>query len=87
MKDIRVKTFTIDVDEYGNGSIEDDNTRGIRRAGQQLLSGRQVRLVQRREPGRQPVRHLGRRINNTEWEDPRRPTRRTATSSPARPRR
>ena len=28
MKDVRVRTFTIDVDEGGNGSIEDDNDRG-----------------------------------------------------------
>ena len=32
MKDIRVKTFTIDVDEGGNGSIEDTNPRATSRA-------------------------------------------------------
>ena len=69
MKDIRVKTFTVDVDEYGNGSIEDDNPRGIRpRASSFYLAGKYGWFNDANLDGN-PFNTAG-GTNNTEWQDP-----------------
>lgn len=70
MKDIRVKTFSIDVDEYGNGSIEDDNPRGIRpRRSSFYLAGKYGWFNDSNLDGN-PFKASGGLTNNTEWEDP-----------------
>ncbi len=69
MKDIRVKTFTIDVDEYGTGSIEDDNTRGIKpRASSFYLAGKYGWFNDANLDG-SPFKTSGDIYNNSEWED------------------
>ena len=42
-KPVRVKSFSIDVDEGGNGSIEDTGTSRHQTAKQSVISGSQVR--------------------------------------------
>ena len=69
MKDIRVKTFTIDVDEGGNGSI-DANTRGIKpRNSSFFLAGKYGWFNDANEDGN-PFKTSGGATNNYEWEDP-----------------
>lgn len=69
MKDIRVKTFTIDVDEGGNGSI-DANTRGIKpRNSSFFLAGKYGWFNDANEDGN-PFRTSGGSVSNKEWEDP-----------------
>jgi type IV pilus assembly protein PilY1 len=73
MKDIRVKTFTIDVDEGGNGSI-DANTRGIKpRNSSFFLAGKYGWFNDVNEDGN-PFKTSGGATNNYEWEDPATPT-------------
>jgi type IV pilus assembly protein PilY1 len=73
MKDIRVKTFTIDVDEGGNGSI-DANTRGIKpRNSSFFLAGKYGWFNDANEDGN-PFTTSGGATNNYEWEDPTAPT-------------
>lgn len=70
MRDVRVKTFTIDVDEGGNGDIEDTNTRGIKpRRSAAYLAGKYGWFVDKNDDGN-PFRTEGGAVNNTEWEDP-----------------
>ncbi len=64
MKDIRVKTFMVDVDEYGNGSIV--NTRAF------LLAGKYGWFNDANLDGN-PYKTSGGVINNTEWQDPEEP--------------
>ena len=69
LKDIRVKTFTIDVDEGGNGSI-DSNTRGIKpRNSSFFLAGKYGWFNDANDDGN-PFKTSGGQINNKEWEDP-----------------
>lgn len=69
MKDIRVKTFTIDVDEGGNGSI-DSNTRGIKpRNSSFFLAGKYGWFNDANEDGN-PFKTSGGTVSNKEWEDP-----------------
>ncbi len=69
MKDIRVKTFAIDVDEYGNGSIEDDNARGIRpRRSSFYLAGKYGWFNDANLDGN-PFKTSGDALSNQEWED------------------
>ena len=69
MKDIRVKTFTIDVDECGNGDIEDSNTRGIKpRRSSFYLAGKYGWFNDANLDGN-PFTTAG-ATNNTEWQDP-----------------
>lgn len=73
MKGIRVKTFTIDVDEAGNGSI-DANTRGIKpRNSSFFLAGKYGWFNDANEDGN-PFRTSGGTVSNKEWEDPTLPT-------------
>lgn len=70
MKDVRVKTFTIDVDEGGNGSIEDTNPRGIKpRRSSFYLAGKYGWFNDANLDGN-PFSTSGGVINNKEWEDP-----------------
>lgn len=70
MRDVRVKTFTIDVDEGGNGDIEDTNTRGIKpRRSAAYLAGKYGWFLDKNDDGN-PFRTEGGAVNNTEWEDP-----------------
>ncbi len=69
MRDIRVKTFSVDVDEYGNGSIEDDNPRGIRpRRSSFYLAGKYGWFNDANLDGN-PFRTSGGATSNKEWED------------------
>lgn len=69
MKDIRVKTFTIDVDEGGNGSI-DSNNRGIKpRNSSFFLAGKYGWFNDANEDGN-PFKTSGSSVSNREWEDP-----------------
>lgn len=69
LKDIRVKTFTIDVDEGGNGLI-DGNTRGIKpRNSSFYLAGKYGWFSDANDDGN-PFKTSGGQINNKEWEDP-----------------
>lgn len=69
MRNIRVKTFTIDVDEGGNGSIEDTNPRGIKpRRSSFYLAGKYGWFTDGNLDGN-PFRASGGLTNNTEWED------------------
>lgn len=69
MKDIRVKTFTIDVDEGGNGSIEDDNPRGIKpRRSAAYLAGKYGWFGDVNRDGN-PFTTSGGVTSNAEWED------------------
>ena len=73
MKDIRVKTFTIDVDEGGNGSI-DSNTRGIKpRNSSFFLAGKYGWFNDANEDGN-PFKTSGGSVSNQEWEDSTTPT-------------
>lgn len=68
MKDVRVKTFTIDVDEGGNGLI-DGNSRGIQpRNSAAYLAGKYGWFGDANRDGN-PFITSGGQINNTEWED------------------
>lgn len=68
MKDIRVKTFTIDVDEGGNGLI-DTNTREIQpRNSAAYLAGKYGWFGDANRDGN-PFNTSGGVSNNTEWED------------------
>jgi type IV pilus assembly protein PilY1 len=61
MKHVRVKTFTIDVDEAGNGDIEDTNPRGIKpRQSSFYLAGKYGWFNDANLDGN-PFRDLGRR--------------------------
>jgi len=69
LRDIRVKTFTIDVDEGGNGSI-DANTRGIKpRNSSFFLAGKYGWFSDANDDGN-PFKTSGGQTNNKEWEDP-----------------
>ena len=69
MKEVRVKTFTIDVDEGGNGSIEDDNPRGIKpRNSAAYLAGKYGWFNDANRDGN-PFKTSGGQTNNSEWED------------------
>ena len=69
MKDIRVKTFTIDVDEGGNGLI-DGNNRAIKpRNSSFYLAGKYGWFNDANLDGN-PFRTSGGTTGNTEWEDP-----------------
>jgi type IV pilus assembly protein PilY1 len=69
MSDVRVKTFTIDVDEGGNGSIEDDNPRGRKpRSSAAYLAGKYGWFNDANGDGH-PFRTTGGQYNNSEWED------------------
>ena len=69
LKDIRVKTFTIDVDEGGNGLI-DGNTRGVKpRNSSFFLAGKYGWFSDANDDGN-PFKTSGGQINNKEWEDP-----------------
>ncbi len=73
MKDIRVKTFTIDVDEGGNGSI-DSNTRAIKpRNSSFFLVGKYGWFTDANEDGN-PFKTSGGSTSNKEWEDSTAPT-------------
>jgi type IV pilus assembly protein PilY1 len=68
MKDVRVKTFTIDVDEGGNGLI-DGNTRGIKpRNSSFYLAGKYGWFNDSNLDGN-PFKASGGVTNNSEWED------------------
>lgn len=70
MKNIRVKTFTIDVDEGGNGSIEDTNPRSIKpRRSAAYLAGKYGWFKDANTDGN-PFKTAGGITDNTEWEDP-----------------
>lgn len=70
MRNIRVKTFTIDVDEGGNGSIEDTNPRGIKpRRSAAYLAGKYGWFKDANQDGN-PFKTAGGMTNNEEWEDP-----------------
>ncbi|MDR3454367.1 MAG: PilC/PilY family type IV pilus protein [Rhodoferax sp.] len=70
---IRVKTFTIDVDEGGDGSI-DNNPRSIKpRNSSFFLAGKYGWFNDANEDGN-PFRTSGGLVNNQEWEDPALPT-------------
>jgi type IV pilus assembly protein PilY1 len=70
MKDVRVKTFTIDVDEGGNGDIEDTNVRGIKpRRSSFYLAGKYGWFDDANRDGN-PFSTTGGATNNSEWEDP-----------------
>lgn len=70
MKDIRVKTFAIDVDEGGNGNIEDANPRSIKpRRSSFYLAGKYGWFNDANLDGN-PFRTSGGTNDNTEWEDP-----------------
>lgn len=69
MKDVRVKTFTIDVDEGGNGDIEDTNPRGIKpRRSSFYLAGKYGWFNDANLDGN-PFSTSGGVFNNKEWED------------------
>lgn len=69
MKDVRVKTFTIDVDEGGNGSIENNNPRGIKpRTSAAYLAGKYGWFSDANRDGN-PFTTSGGDVNNSEWED------------------
>ncbi len=68
LSEIRVKTFTIDVDEGGNGLI-DGNTRGIKpRNSSFYLAGKYGWFNDANDDGN-PFRTSGGGVNNKEWED------------------
>ncbi len=70
MKDVRVKTFTIDVDEGGNGDIEDTNPRGIKpRRSSFYLAGKYGWFNDANSDGN-PFRTSGGTNDNTEWQNP-----------------
>jgi type IV pilus assembly protein PilY1 len=69
MSDIRVKTFTIDVDEGGNGSIEDTNPRGNKpRSSAAYLAGKYGWFNDANQDGN-PFRTTGGINNNVEWQN------------------
>jgi type IV pilus assembly protein PilY1 len=73
MKEVRVKTFTIDVDEGGNGSIEDSNPRGNKpRASAAYLAGKYGWFNDINRDG-SPFKTSGGLVNNNEWQDPEAP--------------
>lgn len=68
LSNVRVKTFTIDVDEGGNGSI-DSNTRGIKpRNSSFFLAGKYGWFNDANDDGN-PFKTSGGAVNNKEWED------------------
>ncbi len=70
MKDIRVKTFTIDVDEGGNGDIEDTNPRSIKpRRSSFYLAGKYGWFNDDNLDGN-PFRRGGGLTDNFEWQNP-----------------
>ena len=76
MKHVRVKTFTIDVDEAGNGDIEDTNPRGIKpRQSSFYLAGKYGWFNDANLDGN-PFRTSGGANDNTEWQNP------SATNTP-----
>lgn len=69
LKEIRVKTFTVDVDEGGNGLI-DGNTRSIKpRNSSFYLAGKYGWFSDANDDGN-PFKTSGGQTNNKEWEDP-----------------
>ena len=69
LKDVRIKTFTIDVDEGGNGDIEDTNTRGIKpRRSTFYLAGKYGWFNDSNFDGN-PFKESGGTTSNREWED------------------
>ena len=69
MKDVRVKTFAIDVDEGGNGDIEDTNPRGIKpRRSSYYLAGKYGWFSDPNSDGN-PFKTTGGVTNNNEWQD------------------
>ena len=73
MKDIRVKTFTIDVDEGGNGSIDGNNRTIKPRNSSFFLAGKYGWFNDANEDGN-PFKTSGGSVNNKEWEDSTTPT-------------
>ena len=69
MRDVRVKTFTIDVDEGGNGSIEDSNPRNIKpRRSSFYLAGKYGWFNDSNQDGNPFKTSSG--TSNKEWQDP-----------------
>ena len=73
MKDIRVKTFTIDVDEGGNGSIDGNNRTIKPRNSSFFLAGKYGWFNDANEDGN-PFTTSGGSVSNKEWEDSTVPT-------------
>ena len=69
LKDIRIKTFTIDVDEGGNGSI-DANTRGIKPRNSSFYLASKYGWFNDANDDGNPFKTSGGQTNNQEWEDP-----------------
>lgn len=69
LKDIRVKTFTIDVDEGGNGSI-DSNTRGNKPRNSSFYLASKYGWFNDANDDGNPFKTSGGQTNNKEWEDP-----------------
>ncbi|HEV7951321.1 MAG TPA: hypothetical protein VGP24_16285, partial [Glaciihabitans sp.] len=70
LKEVRVKTFTIDVDENGNGTIDSNAGRGIApRNSSFFLAGKYGWFNDANLDG-SPFKTSGGLINNQEWEDP-----------------
>ncbi|MBX3588057.1 MAG: hypothetical protein KF796_15590 [Ramlibacter sp.] len=70
MRDVRVKTFTIDVDEGGNGDIEDTNPRGIKpRNSTFYLAGKYGWFNDANLDGNPFKTSGGGTPTNAEWED------------------
>ena len=69
LKDIRVKTFTIDVDEGGNGLI-DGNTRGNKPRNSSFYLASKYGWFNDANDDGNPFKTSGGQTNNQEWEDP-----------------
>ena len=73
LKDIRVKTFTVDVDEGGNGSIDGNNRSIAPRNSSFFLAGKYGWFNDANEDGN-PFKSSGGTVSNKEWEDLSQPT-------------
>ena len=69
LKDIRVKTFTVDVDEGGNGLI-DGNTRGNKPRNSSFYLASKYGWFNDANDDGNPFKTSGGQTNNKEWEDP-----------------
>ena len=69
LKDIRVKTFTVDVDEGGNGLI-DGNNRGIKPRNSSFYLASKYGWFNDANDDGNPFKTSGGQTNNREWEDP-----------------
>lgn len=69
LKDIRVKTFTVDVDEGGNGLI-DGNNRGIKPRNSSFYLASKYGWFNDANDDGNPFKTSGGQTNNKEWEDP-----------------